>query len=377
MKWCLELSNYKSRCWYNCLIKIIDAGSSIQDVSATNFFIIPASTSLNLVSPNGGEKWYFGSYHSITWTSSQIANVKLEFTSNGSTWTSISTSIPAVNGSYFWNVPPVISSNCKIRITDVANASIFDTSNQNFEIADTVKSLSLNAPNGGEQWQAGSYKPITFTTNNINQVDLFYSTDTGYTWNLISNMVTSSPYFWLVPNAQSTKCLIRISNGGNIIDYSTTFFTITAPFIGTPPSIATFAVPSFCKNTSFNVNFAIAGGNFSAGNYFIAQLSDANGSFGLPTSIGSIQSTTAGLISCIVPDYVMNGTGYRIRVVADNPPTIGTNNGTSLNINSPEFVFPPATIYYALPNVIAVFSYNGNSSGISSYLWNFGDNTGN
>ena len=59
----------------------------------------------------------------------------------------------------------------------MANASVFDTSNQNFEIADTVKSLSLNAPNGGEQWQAGSYKPITFTTNNINQVDLFYSTD--------------------------------------------------------------------------------------------------------------------------------------------------------------------------------------------------------
>lgn len=357
----------------NCFIKIADANSPLQDVSATNFFIVPASTSLNLVSPNGGEKWYLGSSHSITWTSSQIANVKLEY-STGAGWTSIANSVPASSGSYFWNVPNAISTTCRIKISNAANASVFDVSNLDFEIADTLKSLSLTAPNGGEQWQAGSYKPITFTSNNIGQLDLFYSTDTGYTWNLISNNVTTSPYFWLVPNAQSTKCLIRLSNGAGIIDYSNAFFTITAPFTGTAPSIATFNVNSFCKNTTFPVTFATVG-SFNAGNYFIAQLSDANGSFALPTSIGSIQSTSAGSINCVVPDYVTNGTNYKIRVVSDNPPTIGTNNGSSLVINSPEFVFPPANIYYALPNVYATFLYNGSSSGISSYLWDFGDNT--
>ncbi len=357
----------------NCFIKIVDANSSTQDISASNFFIVPATTSLTLLSPNGGEKWYKGSSHSIAWSSSQISQVKLEL-NTGSGWTLIANSIPALNGSYYWNIPPVISTTCRVRISDASNAAVFDISNLDFEIADTLKSLGLVSPNGGEQWQAGSYKPIAFTSNNISHFDLFYSTDTGYTWNLISNSVTSSPYFWLVPNSQSTKCLIRISNGGSIIDYSASFFTITAPFTGTPPSIATFAVPSFCKNASFAVNFAVVG-SFNPGNYFIAQLSDANGSFALPTSIGSIQSTTAGAISCNVPDYVANGTGYRIRVIADNPPTIGTTNGSNITINSPEFEFPPASIYYALPNVFAVFSYNGNSAGIASYLWNFGDNT--
>ncbi len=357
----------------NCLIKIMDAASSLQDISATNFFIIPASTSLTLVTPNGGEKWYLGSKHSIVWTSTQIAAVKLEFNS-GSGWSTIANSLPAAAGSYFWNISNTISTTCRIRISNVANANVFDISNLDFEIADTLKSLQLVSPNGGEQWQAGSYKPITFASNNLSHVDLFYSTDTGYTWNLISNMVSSSPYFWLVPNSQSTTCLIRISNGAGLIDYSNSFFTITAPFSGTPPSIATFNVASFCKNTSFPVTFATIG-TFNAGNYFIAQLSDENGSFALPTSIGSIQSTAQGTISCIVPDYVRNGSAYKIRVVADNPPTIGTNNGANIVINSPEFVFPPASIYYALPNVFATFSYNGSSNGISTYIWDFGDNT--
>lgn len=357
----------------NCYIKIEDVNSPLQSISGANFFIVPASTSLNLVTPNGGEKWYVGSQHSITWNSTLISNVKLELNTGGG-WSTLENSLPASNGSYYWTVPGQISSTCKIRISNASNASVFDLSNQDFEIADTLKSLALLAPNGGEQWQAGSYKPIQFTSNNISQVDLFYSTDTGFTWNLISNAVSSSPYFWLVPNTQSTTCLIRISNGANLIDYSAAYFTITAPFTGTPPSIATFQVNSFCKNTSFPVTFATVG-SFNAGNYFIAQLSDKNGSFSLPTSIGSIQATTAGTITCKVPDYIQNGTNYKIRVVADNPPTIGTNNGTSLIINSPEFVFPPASIYYALPTVIANFSYNGSSSGIASYLWDFGDNT--
>lgn len=357
----------------NCFIKIVDAVSSTQDVSNSNFLILPAVTSLNLVSPNGGEKWYQGSYHSITWNSSQVAAVKLEYTTGGA-YTTIVNSVPASTGSYYWHVPQVVSSSCKIRISNASNASVFDVSNLDFQIADTIRALQLVAPNGGEQWQAGSYKPITFTTNNIAVHDLFYSTDSGFTWNLIANNVTTSPYFWLVPNSQSAACLVRISNGGNLIDYSAAFFTITAPFTGTAPSIATFSVNSFCKNSVFPVNFSTLG-TFNSGNYFIAQLSDANGSFALPTSIGSIQSTSAGTINCIVPDYISNGSAYRIRVISDNPPTIGTNNGSSLVINSPEFTFPPATLYYSLPNVVANFSYTGNSSGIQSYLWDFGDNT--
>jgi photosystem II stability/assembly factor-like uncharacterized protein len=357
----------------NCLIKIVDANSATQDISSSNFAIVPPTTSLNLLAPNGGEKWYVGNSYSIAWSSSQITQVKLELNS-GSGWTTLASSIPAINGSYYWNVAPIISTTCRIRISDASNASVFDVSNLDFEIADTVKSLSLITPNGGEQWQAGSYKPIIFTSNNITNFDLFYSTDTGYTWNLISNSVSSSPYFWLVPNSQSTRCLLRISNGGNVIDYSATFFTITAPFTGTPPAITTSAVPSFCKNAAFSVNFSI-GGTFNPGNYFIAQLSDENGNFSLPTSIGSLQSTAAGAMPCVVPEYVTNGSGYRIRVVADNPPTIGANNGSNITINSPEFTFPPARVYYSLPNIFAYFTYTGNSVGVASYLWNFGDNT--
>ena len=99
-------------------------------------------------------------------------------------------------------------------------------------------------------------------------------------------------------------------------------------------TIATTGVggTSFCAGEATTVTYSITG-SFSVGNTFTAQLSDENGSFASPINIGSVVSTTSGNISVVFPINSTSSYIYRIRVVADNPSIIGTDNGNNLNIN--------------------------------------------
>lgn len=97
-----------------------------------------------------------------------------------------------------------------------------------------------------------------------------------------------------------------------------------------------FAQTSWCFGTVINdvIDFT-ANGTYNAGNVFTAELSDASGSFASPTSIGTLNSTASGNLSIniTIPGSTATGMGYRIRVVASNPATTGTDNGSDLTIN--------------------------------------------
>ncbi|MBI2419437.1 MAG: T9SS type A sorting domain-containing protein, partial [Ignavibacteriales bacterium] len=100
---------------------------------------VTTPTTITVTAPNGGETWVSGSTKNITWSSSGVANVKIELTTdNGTTWSTISASTPATPASYSWTVPAVNSTQCKIMISDVANAAINDMSNASFSITTAV-----------------------------------------------------------------------------------------------------------------------------------------------------------------------------------------------------------------------------------------------
>lgn len=91
---------------------------------------------------------------------------------------------------------------------------------------------------------------------------------------------------------------------------------------------------SWCEGTAVTnqINF-VSTGTFNAGNIYTAELSDATGSFAAPTAIGTLASTAnSGMITGMVPGTMPAGSGYRIRVVSDNPATIGSDNGSDLEI---------------------------------------------
>jgi endonuclease/exonuclease/phosphatase family metal-dependent hydrolase len=89
---------------------------------------------VTVTAPNGGESWTGGSARTITWSSSGVTNVKLEYTLNGSTWSVITASTAASAGSYAWTVPNTASTAAKVRVTDASNAAVTDASNAAFTI---------------------------------------------------------------------------------------------------------------------------------------------------------------------------------------------------------------------------------------------------
>jgi hypothetical protein len=91
--------------------------------------------------------------------------------------------------------------------------------------------------------------------------------------------------------------------------------------------------PNFCQSTPVRVSYTVSG-SLDPSNVFTAQLSDETGSFATPTAIGSLAGTAGGTITGILPAGVVTGSGYRVRVVASSPATIGTDNGQDLSITN-------------------------------------------
>ncbi|MFL5347220.1 MAG: lamin tail domain-containing protein [Hyalangium sp.] len=120
--------------WYR--VTATDAAGNESAVSNTASATTGSLTrTLAVTSPNGGESWAGSSSHAITWSSSNVSNVKLEYTlNNGTSWTVIASSVAASTGSYTWTVPNSASTQARVRITDAVNGTPTDTSNAVFTI---------------------------------------------------------------------------------------------------------------------------------------------------------------------------------------------------------------------------------------------------
>lgn len=177
--------------------------------------------------------------------------------------------------------------------------------------------------------------------------ELYYSTNGGTTWNLKQSnfnnvsswtQATISDPLW--DNQASLLFAFRFVNSttSSAADPSFSIDQITVSGMGATNSITTTDIqpqPSWCFQdiTTLQVSFD-ATGTYNAGNVFTAELSDAAGSFAAPLAVGTLASSMSGpqLITAIIPGTVPVGTGYRIRVVASDPMTVGTDNGSDLTV---------------------------------------------
>ncbi|MFA6571650.1 MAG: T9SS type A sorting domain-containing protein [Bacteroidota bacterium] len=140
-------------------------------------------------------------------------------------------------------------------------------------------------------------------------------------------------------------------------------------------SIATQSILSpMCAGQLVTVPFVV-GRNFEPGNIFTAQLSDPNGDFTNPVSIGTLPGISSGSISATIPNNAYAGTAYRIRVVASYPYLIGTDNGHDLVINAlPQPVFTNPGDTTACRGVTGkVYTISGS---YTNYVWTFGGTNG-
>jgi len=115
----------------------VDAcGQGVETAPFSFTTLSPASPSLKIVAPNGGEALSRGSLYEITWTCTGNPGntVTIEYNTGGRTWTTITTTAGCAAQSYLWTVPGVSSTNCRVRITSTSDRSITDMSDANFTI---------------------------------------------------------------------------------------------------------------------------------------------------------------------------------------------------------------------------------------------------
>ncbi|MEC4049154.1 T9SS type A sorting domain-containing protein [Flavobacterium sp. SUN046] len=101
-----------------------------------------------------------------------------------------------------------------------------------------------------------------------------------------------------------------------------------------PHSITTdlLSATTICTNNNLTVSYTAEGDYYN--NIFSAQISDALGDFTNAQTIGIVTSTTSGSINCTIPSNLPPGNAYRIRVISNGPPTIGTDNGINVIITT-------------------------------------------
>ena len=216
-----------------CLIRVGDtANASLNDINNSSFSIhIPT---LTLTSPNGGENWIAGSAQLISWQSSDISNVKIQYSpDNGTTWELIAASLPAGTGALAWIVPEVSSETVLMFISDASNVAIYDEGNAAFTMF--MPSLELQSPVGAEEWSAGTGHMIEWLADGVENVRIEYTINNGLTWLTVIESVAAATgsYLWTVPDTESANCEVRISavEKGTVTDETTENFTIVKPEI--------------------------------------------------------------------------------------------------------------------------------------------------
>lgn len=126
-----------------CKIQITNAAApAVADVSGT--FTITNTKSVGLLTPNGGETLKSGSEKDIKWNSTNVTDVKLEYTlDDGTSWFEIDPSVSALDNIYTWLVPDTVSSLAKVKISDASDAGLFDESDNVFTIASGLTNVSI------------------------------------------------------------------------------------------------------------------------------------------------------------------------------------------------------------------------------------------
>jgi len=138
---------------------------------------------ITLHSPHAGEKLNAGCAYEITWSSTKVDSVNIEYSNDGGiNWNRLASDIDASYGSYAWVVPDSVSSLCKIRITDSAGKGVTTESEGHFSILSTP-AVSITLPDEIQTMSVPIGYRITNPQKRVVTLRADYSIDQGGTWN--------------------------------------------------------------------------------------------------------------------------------------------------------------------------------------------------
>jgi hypothetical protein len=317
------------------------------DTSSTNPFTIKAD--IKVVTPTVvGEILRVTDPYLVGWViTGTVATVNIEVSVDNQPYQLVGTASGGLgSGNYLWpSVSDTISSNVKIRVSDKAVPAGNNPSPQ----VKIKGKLTVNYPNGGENWGIGQTYLITWTAGgSIPTVKIMYSTDNGDSYppaQVITTCPSSSGVnviYWTIPDdvATSNKCRIKVFNPADEFDSkpgwddSNSQFTIKGYLGVTNPvgnelySISDPINIAWTKNVGLSevyIEFSKSG-NFDD---IITVIS--------PTTAGNID-TRHGSYPWNAPDAI--SPDCRIRVIDINDPSVLSTTGAfrikgKVNVTSP------------------------------------------
>ena len=228
--WGFGKSKKENNINYTGAVANVDSSSSVSSVP---------SSSITVVSPNGGETLQGGKSYTIKWKTKGISkkekvSILLEV-ADDDRGISIATSTTN-SGVYKWKVPGNVSgSNFKVAVT---LKSVWDKSDEFFSITQKTK-ITVISPNGGENYLSGSTQYIKFQsdflTEKVNLKLYAYLKGNEYQFWNIGESVTGGngqvvEYKWTVPQDDSKglkyKVYVELPNIKGVYDFSDSSFGI-------------------------------------------------------------------------------------------------------------------------------------------------------
>ncbi len=214
-------------------VRVKLVGIDSEDLSDAVFTIQP-QPNITLVWPNSG-KLFVGEQQTIRWTAVTTDYVRLEYSINGgATWSNVvpaGVDIPAFLGEYAWTIPNSPSNNVLVRVSNVERSRFADTSDATLAIVRSV--VQVLSPNGGEKYPLAEPITVTWASQEAEHLRLQFSSDNGFTWQTILDMVdaTLGSITVTLPPTPTRAALVRLVNADReqIADQSDRTFEILQP----------------------------------------------------------------------------------------------------------------------------------------------------
>ncbi|MBN2120281.1 MAG: DUF2341 domain-containing protein [Candidatus Omnitrophica bacterium] len=280
---------------------------AVWDKSNAGFTILPIPQ-LQILTPNGSEVWRVGSEEDITWSDNGglvSNNLTLEYSTNaGSDWTEIATGV-SNGGLYAWGIPDQVSASCLVRITDASRPSNTDESDDIFQIADPL--ITITSPDSSTVWAVDDRASIIWTTEGTvsDNLVLQYSPDGGANYYTAISADTgleaigvpnSGSFNWLVADYITSNAKFKIIDGNRpaTVGLSSGVFKIIAipRFVITSPAGGesyvlenTLNITWTCEGLDISDNLLIesSNNNFVSSQVIISgEANDGNYSWSIP-----------------------------------------------------------------------------------------------
>ncbi|MCK5161223.1 MAG: hypothetical protein KAQ99_06570, partial [Candidatus Aureabacteria bacterium] len=153
--------------------------------SITGSFAVLTPNATGIVMNHTGSEQY-----EVTWDvfgGVPTAQVRYSTTGVSGTYDNIIANVTATNESYNWTVPDEIGANLSIMVRDYDNPAVNDTSNNPFAIKGSIQVDYPNAASGNWTVNEVQYVNWTPTGNYTADVDIWYSNDSGTSWNYLGS----------------------------------------------------------------------------------------------------------------------------------------------------------------------------------------------